>query len=170
MAKTPRSDDVTFIQSLAELLQSHELHEIEVKREYDENDRLNVRVTRSAPHAAVSYQQAVPMASAPSAAAPLAAPAPAAPPPPAAASVEDLAAHPGAVTSPMVGTAYMQAEPGTPAFVSVGDQVSEGQTIMIIEAMKTMNQIPAPKSGRISRIVVEDGSPVEFGTLLMVIE
>jgi acetyl-CoA carboxylase biotin carboxyl carrier protein len=70
----------------------------------------------------------------------------------------------------MVGTAYLQPEPGTPSFVAVGDKVAEGQTLMIIEAMKTMNQIPSPKSGTVKRILVEDGAPVEFGAPLMIIE
>ena len=70
----------------------------------------------------------------------------------------------------MVGTAYLQAEPGSPSFVNVGDTVSEGQTLLIVEAMKTMNQIPAPRAGKVTRILVEDGSPVEFGAPLMIIE
>ena len=74
------------------------------------------------------------------------------------------------MTSPMVGTAYLQPEPGSPAFVKVGQQVSEGDTLCIVEAMKTMNQIPAPRSGTVSRILIEDGSPVEFGAPLMIIE
>ena len=74
------------------------------------------------------------------------------------------------VTSPMVGTAYLQPEPGAPAFVSIGDQVEEGDTLLIIEAMKTMNHIPAPKSGTVKRILVADGDAVEFGAPLMVIE
>ena len=69
----------------------------------------------------------------------------------------------------MVGTAYLQAEPGTPPFVNVGDTVTEGQTLMIVEAMKTMNQIPAPRAGKVTRILVGDGDPVEFGTPLMII-
>ena len=77
---------------------------------------------------------------------------------------------PGAVTSPMVGTAYLQPEPGAKSFVQVGDQVSEGQTVLIIEAMKTMNQIPAPHSGTVKRILIEDGTPVEFGAPLMIID
>ncbi len=82
----------------------------------------------------------------------------------------DPSDDPGVVPSPMVGTAYLQAEPGTPAFVKVGDTVGEGQTILIIEAMKTMNQIAAPRAGRIKRILVEDGQPVEFGAPLMILE
>ena len=82
----------------------------------------------------------------------------------------DPAAHPGAVTSPMVGTAYLQPEPGSDAFVKIGDTVSEGDTLLIIEAMKTMNQIPAPRSGTVKRILIEDLAPVEFGAPLMIIE
>jgi acetyl-CoA carboxylase biotin carboxyl carrier protein len=82
----------------------------------------------------------------------------------------DPAAHPGAVTSPMVGTVYLQAEPGSAAFVSVGQSVKVGDTLLIIEAMKTMNQIPAPHAGVVKRILVEDGAPVEYGAPLMIIE
>ena len=106
--------------------------------------------------------------------------APAAPPPPAdrapepasggPSTVEDLAALPGAVTSPMVGTVYLAPEPGAATFVNVGDEVSEGQTLLIVEAMKTMNQIPAPRAGRVARILVENGAPVEFGAPLMIVE
>ena len=84
--------------------------------------------------------------------------------------VVDPANHPGAVTSPMVGTVYMQAEPGAPPFISVGASISEGDTLLIVEAMKTMNQIPAPKSGIVKRILVEDGAAVEFGAPLAIIE
>ncbi|HEU0223035.1 MAG TPA: biotin/lipoyl-containing protein, partial [Paracoccaceae bacterium] len=83
---------------------------------------------------------------------------------------EDPALHPGAITSPMVGTVYLQPEPGTPAFVKIGDAVVEGQTLLIIEAMKTMNQIPAPRAGTVKRILVDDGTPVEYGTPLMIVE
>ena len=98
----------------------------------------------------------------------MAAPAPAAPI--VADASGDPAGHPGAVTSPMVGTVYLSPEPGTPAFVKVGDTVTEGQTVLIVEAMKTMNQIPAPRAGTIKRILVEDASPVEYGAPLMIIE
>jgi acetyl-CoA carboxylase biotin carboxyl carrier protein len=83
---------------------------------------------------------------------------------------EDPAQHPGAVTSPMVGTIYLAAEPGATPFVTVGAQVTEGQTVVIIEAMKTMNHIPAPRAGTVKRILIEDGSPVEYGAPLMIIE
>ena len=99
-----------------------------------------------------------------------AAAAPTAPEASAPANDGDPAAHPGAVTSPMVGTVYLQAEPGSPPFVKVGDAVSEGDTLLIIEAMKTMNQIPAPRAGTVKRILVEDSAPVEFGAPLMIIE
>lgn len=82
----------------------------------------------------------------------------------------DPDAHPGAVKSPMVGTVYVGPEPGQPAFVKVGDEVSQGQTLLIVEAMKTMNPIPAPRSGRVVRILVENEQPVEYGEVLLVIE
>ena len=82
----------------------------------------------------------------------------------------EFASHPGAVKSPMVGTAYMSAQPGQPAFVRVGDMVSAGQPLLIIEAMKVMNQIRAPKAGKVARILVSDGNPVEFGQVVLVLE
>ncbi len=151
--------DVEFIKALSELLRANDLTEIEVRREYGENDTIDVRVGRSVQAAPVAPVMA---AAAPIAAAPVAAPV--------AAPSDDPATLPGAVTSPMVGTIYLSAEPGKPAFVSVGDKVSEGDTILIIEAMKTMNQIPAPASGTVKRILVEDGGAAEFGTPLMIIE
>ena len=164
MAKTPHDSDVAFIKALAELLNENDLTELRVKREYASDDSLDVRVSKGG--------QAVQMVAAPMATAPApAAPTGSAPASAAVAPVNDDPAQlPGAVTSPMVGTCYLQAEPGTPAFVSQGDKVAEGQTILIIEAMKTMNQIPAPRSGTVKRILVEDGSPVEFGAPLMIIE
>jgi acetyl-CoA carboxylase biotin carboxyl carrier protein len=116
---------------------------------------------------------AAPVPAAPAAHVP-AAPAPAAPPVPHPPGSHhgggDPAAHPGAVTSPMVGTVYLAAEPGAEPFVSIGDEVKEGQTVLIVEAMKTMNHIPAPRAGTVKRILVEDGSPVEFGAPLLIIE
>ncbi len=105
-----------------------------------------------------------------------AAPAPAAPPPAAATgavpadAASDDSVPANAVTSPMVGTAYCAPEPGAPAFVSVGDTVKEGQTLLIIEAMKVMNQIPSPRAGKVSQILVQDGQPVEYGEPLLIIE
>jgi acetyl-CoA carboxylase biotin carboxyl carrier protein len=161
MTKKNHDSDVAFIQALAELLRENDLTELEVMREYGEDDSLNVRVSRAAP--SVTY--AAPPAQMQYAPAPAAAPAPVA-----TSATQDPANLPGAVTSPMVGTVYMQAEPGSPAFVSVGAQVSEGDTLLIIEAMKTMNHIPAPKSGTVKRILVEDGAAVEYGAPLMIIE
>jgi acetyl-CoA carboxylase biotin carboxyl carrier protein len=100
-------------------------------------------------------------------AAPAALPAAAAAAAPAAA---DLSKHPGAVTSPMVGTAYWAPEPGAKPFIEVGSKVSVGQTLLIIEAMKTMNQIPSPRAGTVTQIVIEDGQPVEYGEPLVIIE
>ena len=163
MTKTKSHEgDVEFIQALAELLRANDLTELEVRREYGEDNSLDVRVART--------QHVVQQVAAPApAVAPAAAPAPTASAP-AVPAGDDPASHPGAVTSPMVGTVYMQAEPGAPAFISTGQQVSEGETLLIIEAMKTMNQIPAPKSGTVKRILVEDGAPVEFGAPLVIIE
>ncbi|MDA8875027.1 acetyl-CoA carboxylase biotin carboxyl carrier protein [Planktomarina temperata] len=160
MTKKPNENDVVFIQALAELLSAQDLTEIEVNRLYGEDNSLNVRISKT--------QNVVHMTAAP--AAPLAAAAPAATPAEAPAAIEDPAAHPGAVTSPMVGTVYLQAEPGSPPFITVGAKVSEGDTILIIEAMKTMNQIPAPKAGTVTRILVEDSAAVEFGSPLVIIE
>lgn len=165
MTKKTHDSDVAFIKALAELLQENDLTEVEVDREYGESDRLNVRVSRGGVMAA-PIQYAAP----PAPAAPATPAAPAAPTAPAAGDTDDPATHPGAVTSPMVGTVYLQPEPGTPAFVKTGDKVAEGDTLLIVEAMKTMNQIPAPKAGTVKRILVEDGSPVEFGAPLMIIE
>ncbi len=163
MAEKTRDEDVAFIKALAELLRDNDLTELHVKREYAESDWLNVRVARQSAAAPVMMQ-----------AAPVAAPAPAiaaaATPAAAVEASDDPAQAPGAVTSPMVGTVYLQPEPGSASFVSVGDKVNEGQTVLIIEAMKTMNQIPAPRAGTVKRILVEDGAPVEFGAPLMIIE
>jgi acetyl-CoA carboxylase biotin carboxyl carrier protein len=160
MSKQTTDTDVAFISALAELLNKNDLTELSVKREYGEDDSLEVRV--------VKQSQVVTVAAAP---APVAAPmlhatAPAAPP----AAPEDPAQHPGAVTSPMVGTVYLASEPGATPFVTVGATVTEGQTVLIIEAMKTMNQIPAPRAGIVRRILVEDGHPVEYGAPLLIIE
>ncbi|WP_050528315.1 acetyl-CoA carboxylase biotin carboxyl carrier protein [Pseudorhodobacter aquimaris] len=159
MSKHSTDADVAFIQALAEILNTNELTEISVKRDYAEDDSLDVRVVKQANVVQVA------------AAAPVAAPsAPAAPAGVPAVAIDDPAQHPGALTSPMVGTAYLAAEPGATPFATVGAQVSEGQTVLIIEAMKTMNHIPAPRAGTIKRILVEDGSAVEFGAPLMIIE
>lgn len=163
MTKTHDSD-VAFIKALAELLRENDLTELQVKRDYAEDDSLNVRVSRQMMAAPVATVAAAPAAAAPAASAPAA---------PAAAPVSapaDPAQDPGAVTSPIVGTAYLSPEPGASAFISVGDSVSEGQTLLIVEAMKTMNQIPSPKAGKVKRILIEDGAAVEFGAPLVILE
>ncbi|KEO60451.1 acetyl-CoA carboxylase biotin carboxyl carrier protein [Thioclava indica] len=163
MTKDTRDNDVAFIQALAELLNANKLTELAVTRDYGPDDSLKVRVAKQVN---VVQQASAPMAAAPAPVAPAASPAPS----DAAPATDDPADHPGAVASPMVGTAYMSPEPGASAFVKPGDQVKEGQTLMIVEAMKTMNHIPAPKAGTVKRILVDDGQPVEFGTTLMIVE
>ena len=152
--------DQALIRAIAELLNEQNLAEIEIERE-----DLRVRVTRS--YASSGVQQVMVPAPVAAPAAPTAAAGSAAA---IKATADDLASNPGTLTSPMVGTAYLSPEPGKPAFVSVGSKVSEGQTILIIEAMKTMNQIPAHKSGTISRILVTDAAPIEYGQPLAVID
>ncbi|MDS9468315.1 acetyl-CoA carboxylase biotin carboxyl carrier protein [Paracoccus sp. MBLB3053] len=154
--------DVAFIQALAELLNRNDLTELSVKREYGENDRLTVSLSKQG--------KLIQTIAAPAPAAALPTPAAAAPTAAAPAANEDPASLPGVVTSPMVGTAYLSPEPGAAAFVTVGKQVKEGDTLMIVEAMKTMNHIPSPRSGTVKRILVDDGTPVEFGAPLMVVE
>lgn len=155
--------DQQLIRAIAELLNEQNLAEIEIERE-----EFRVRVTRSLPSNDVVHVAAP--AAAPAAPAAPAVAAPAAPAPVVAPVAEDLASNPATLTSPMVGTSYGAPEPGAKPFVEVGTKVSEGQTILIIEAMKTMNQIPAHKAGTVTRILVEDGQPVEFGEPLAVID
>lgn len=153
MPKDRQEIDQDLIRELARLLTETGLSEIEI-----EQRGLRVRVAR----------QAAPAVTAASVWAPTIAPASvAAPVPPGAI---DPAKHPGTVASPMVGTAYMAPEPGAKPFVEVGSIVRTGDTLLIIEAMKTMNQIPAPCSGTVIQILVEDGTPVEFGEPMMIIE
>ena len=166
MTQKPHDADVAFISALAELLRENDLTELQVKRDYADEGSLNVRVSRQT--APVVAQHSIP-AAAPAPA--VAAPAPAAPVPAAAENAaSDPADHPGAVTSPMVGTVYMQAEPGAAPFIKQGDTVSEGDTLLIVEAMKTMNHIPAPRSGKVTRILVDDGAAVEYGAPLVILE
>jgi len=139
------------IRELADLLNETGLSEIEI-----EKSGLKVRVARN-----LSIQSTV-------AAAPAAAPAPGAAP--AKGAPGDPSKHPGVVKSPMVGTAYRAPEPSAPPFIELGSRVSQGDTLIIIEAMKTMNQIPAPHSGKVTAILIENGQPVEFGEPLVIIE
>jgi acetyl-CoA carboxylase biotin carboxyl carrier protein len=164
MTQSRNDADVAFIKALAELLNENDLSELSVKRDYGDNDSLNVKVSKLG-NQPVFQQVAAP---APVAAAP--APAASATATTKTETPADPAQHPGAVTSPMVGTVYLAAEPGAANFVSVGAQVAEGDTLLIIEAMKTMNHIPAPRAGTVKRILIGDGSPVEFGAPLMIIE
>lgn len=151
--------DTDMVKTLAQLLSENDLSEIEVE---DGDRRISVkRKIASAPAAAPAYAPAP--ASAPTAAAPAPAPAPAA-------AAENPANHPGAVPSPMVGTVYLSAEPGAKAFASVGDRVEVGATLLIIEAMKVMNQITAPKAGTVKAVLVQNAEPVEFGQPLVIIE
>ena len=166
MTKSTHDADVAFIKALAELLNENDLTELQVKREYAEDDSLNVRVSRKPPQQVMAAPAPFQAAAAP---APAAAPA-ATPAAPAADAATDPADHPGAVTSPMVGTVYMQAEPGAPEFITVGASIKEGDTLLIVEAMKTMNHIPAPRSGTVKRILVGDGDAVEFGAPLVILE
>lgn len=151
--------DFDEIRKLAELVQETDLSEIEI-----EEDDLRIRVSRGG--------QVVQTVSAAPAAAPAPAnqSAPATPAPAAADTGSNFENHPGAVKSPMVGTAYLQPEPGADSFISVGDSVSAGDTLMIIEAMKVMNPIKSPKSGTVKAILIDDASPVEFDEPLVVIE
>ena len=157
MAKTPKLPviDHDLIRELTKLLDETGLTEIEI-----EQDGQRVRVARSAIAAAPTSHAA--SASAPAAASQAVTESIAAP--------LDLSKHPGVVTSPMVGTAYVAPEPGARPFVEVGSKVNAGDTLLIIEAMKTMNQIPAPRAGTVMQILFEDGQPVEFGESLMIIE
>ena len=165
MTKNNRDKDFQFIEALAVLLREHDLNEVEVNREFGQDDSLTVRVARGGQVAAA------PISNPAIAAAPIQGITPVSETKQGSdASNDDPANHPGAVTSPMVGTVYMQPEPGAPAFISVGTSISEGDTLLIVEAMKTMNQIPAPKSGIVKRILVEDGAAVEFGSPLAIIE
>ena len=160
MAKAPTKSvesNTALVKALADILDDVGLAELEYKTD-DMAIRLS-RVSGAAPVAAV---------------APIAGPAPtafpAAPAAPAADSAADLSAHPGAVTSPMVGTAYISPEPGAAAFVEEGSAVKKGQTLLIVEAMKVMNPITAPTDGTVSKILVKNAQPIEFGEVLVVIE
>ncbi|MBI1186262.1 MAG: acetyl-CoA carboxylase biotin carboxyl carrier protein [Alphaproteobacteria bacterium] len=146
--------DPSVVRELAAILQDTGLSEIEY-----EQGELKLRLSRGV------LAAASPVAAAPLAAAP--APAPTAPAP---VQASDFRQHPGAVTSPMVGTIYLSPDPESAPFVKEGDSVSEGQTLMIVEAMKTFNPIPAPRAGVVKRVLVADRQPVEFGEALALVE
>jgi acetyl-CoA carboxylase biotin carboxyl carrier protein len=151
-SSSSKNDDSALIRELALLLDETSLTEIEIERA-----GLRVRVARN-----ISVAASMPANYLPAAAAAAVAAQPAA--------VADIAKHPGVVPSPMVGTAYWAPEPGAKPFIEVGTKVAAGQTLLIIEAMKTMNQIPSPRAGTVTQILVEDGQPVEFGEPLVIIE
>lgn len=150
------SEDSALIRELALLLDETSLTEIEIERA-----GLRLRVARNI---SVAATMPMPVAAAPAAMTAAASAAALA------TAAADLSKHPGAVTSPMVGTAYWAPEPGAKPFIEVGTKVSVGQTLLIIEAMKTMNQIPSPRAGTVTQILVEDGQPVEYGEPLVIIE
>jgi len=151
-ASAKLNDERELIRDLATLLDQTNLTEIEIERA-----GLRVRVARNITTAVV--QPAVQ----PVVVAPVAAASPAG-------AASDVSKHPGVVPSPMVGTAYIASEPGAKPFIDVGSKVKAGDTLLIIEAMKTMNQIPAPRGGTVTQILIEDGQPVEFGEPLVIIE
>jgi len=155
MAKTPKTEiDEDLVRKLAALLDETGLTEIEYGR-----DGLNVRVAKNGGAGPAVIQTPAP-------AAPLAA----ATEPGETSEAVDLSNHPGAVTSPMVGMAYTSPDPNSPPFVHVGDEVSQGQTLLLIEAMKVFNPITAPKAGRVASVLVDNGTPVEFGEPLLILE
>ena len=152
----PKSDiDSALVRRLALLLDETGLTELEYS-----TDDWRIRVAR---------HPGAPAGSAPANAAPAAVPSPQPAPAAAAEPVPD-ASHPGAVVSPMVGTVYLAPEPGAAPFAQVGDQVKQGDTLLIVEAMKVMNPVAAPRAGRIARVLVENGAPVEYGAVLMILE
>lgn len=159
MAASKGNDDLVLIQELAKVLEGSELTEIEMKK-----GDLKIRVSKNGV-ASTQTMMAAPMA-APAAIAPTPASAPAVAMP--AAAAKDT--HVNAITSPMVGTCYLRPSPDADLFAEIGEQVKEGDTIMLVEAMKTFNPITAPKSGTLSAVFIEDVSPVEFGDSLFVID
>lgn len=159
MSDKKQAIDPELVRELAKIISDSGLSEIEV-----EHGELRLRIARTLTAAAAPVTHMV--AAAPASVAP-----PAAPPPAAAApAAAEAASHPGAVPSPMVGTAYLSPEPGAPAFIKVGDTVTAGQTLMVVEAMKTFNPIPAPRAGKITAILVSDAQPVEYGEPLVILE
>mgnify|MGYP006276273205 FL=1 len=153
-------DTKGFIRELAEMLTASDLSEIEV-----EGDDIRIRVSRT-----VTAHVTVPAPAAAASAAQPAPPAASADDPPAAQPPAHLSSHPGAVTAPMVGTAYASPDPGSPPFIKVGDHVSKGDPLLIVEAMKVLNEIKAPRNGRVAQILFENAQPVEYGEVLVVIE
>jgi acetyl-CoA carboxylase biotin carboxyl carrier protein len=150
--------DTDLIRQLADLLSEHDLSEIEVE---DGDRRIAVKreltLAAPAPAASAAPHQAVPASPSP-------------PGPPLAPAADDAAGHPGAVRSPMVGTVFLSAEPGAAPFISAGARVEAGDTLLIVEAMKVMNPIPAPRAGTVRQVCVQDAQPVEFDQVLAIVE
>ncbi|RMF16792.1 MAG: acetyl-CoA carboxylase biotin carboxyl carrier protein [Alphaproteobacteria bacterium] len=159
------ADAKELIRELAALLEESSLSEIEV-----EDDGLRVRVVRQQVSTTAVLPPAPAVASSPATVREAAVPGQTIASETAEGGEDDWSAHPGVVASPMVGTAYVAPEPGAKPFIAVGDRVEEGQTLLIIEAMKVMNQIPAPRAGVVRHIFFQDAQPVEFGEPLVVIE
>ena len=155
----PIQFDPDAIRELAKILRETDLTEIEL---VEKDSRIRVARVLPPPAAVTVAAAAPPPAPA--------APAPAAAPAPTAAPSDADATHPGMVPSPMVGVAYLSPEPGAPPYVTVGARVAAGQTLLLIEAMKTFNQIKAPRAGTVTKILVESGAPVEYGEPLLIIE
>jgi acetyl-CoA carboxylase biotin carboxyl carrier protein len=155
--KKSQALDAEFVRELAAILRDSGLSEIEVQ-----HGEMKLRLARSITAAAAPVM----------AAAHVPAPQPAAlpAPTPQADIPVDARTHPGAVLSPMVGTAYLSPEPGAAVFIKIGDKVTEGQTLMVVEAMKTFNPIPAPRAGKVTQILIVDATPVEFGSPLVILE
>jgi acetyl-CoA carboxylase biotin carboxyl carrier protein len=154
-----QSAETKLVQELADILDRAGLAELEFESE-TVAVRLS-RVTGAAPVAAVAPAHAAPVVAAPAIASSVAEPSP---------TIEDPADHPGAVTSPMVGTVYTAGEPGAANFISEGDSVKAGQTLFIVEAMKVMNPITAPAAGKVTKILVQNAQPVEYGQALVIVE
>ncbi len=165
MTQTPKDAgadagiDAKLVRRLAQMLTETDLSEIEVQK-----GDLRIRVARTMTAATVTVAAPAPVVAPPPAVAAVSVAVPAAP------SAADAASHPGAVASPMVGTAYRRASPDAKAFVEIGSQVKQGEKVLLVEAMKTFNEIVAPRSGTVTAILVEDGQPVEYGQTLLVIE
>ena len=154
-------NDIAFVKELAEIVQDNQFTEVEVEKHISKEKLIKIKITKE--QTSVKANNRIPEASI-------------SPTPvkkivdESLESISDPANHPGTVSSPMVGTIYIAPEPGGKPFVEIGTHVKKGDTLVIIEAMKTLNQIPSTKEGKISRILVEDGTPVEFGSPLVIIE
>ena len=160
MTKKLRNEDLSFIENLIELLKKNDLTNLEISRDEGDDRGISIRLSQQSnialPIENVNTRIVTNVGSSDSNSTPI--------------SSEDPTLENGAVTSPMVGTCFLQTEPGSPPFVSIGTNVTEGQTLLIIEAMKTMNHVPSTADGEVKKILVEDGQPVEFGQTLVLLK